>query len=170
MQVTNVGLENGIAEVKLAEMVTGDVSLRYLHRETREVLDEGNTRPEIIMQQLCTRKGQVRWITPPSASWTGRQSILTINIRNENVTEGRTTAMRPMWLLGHHSVSAFRLQMLKGKNMTDAAIWADHIVKWMLDTANGSSGFTDCGKSNKNWCQVNGAMVCANSTSLIIWQ
>lgn len=60
MQVTNVGLENGIAEVKLAEMVTGDVSLRYLHRETREVLDEGNTRPEIILQQLCTRKGQVR--------------------------------------------------------------------------------------------------------------
>ncbi|KAK9849807.1 hypothetical protein WJX84_004133, partial [Apatococcus fuscideae] len=58
-QVTNVGMENGIAEVKLAEMVTGDVNLRYLHRETREVLDEGNTRPEIILQQLCTRKGQV---------------------------------------------------------------------------------------------------------------
>ena len=60
MQVTNVGMENGIAEVKLAEMVTGDVNLRYLHRETREVLEEGNTRPEVILQQLCTRKGQVR--------------------------------------------------------------------------------------------------------------
>ena len=58
-QVTEVDDTGGVINVKLAEMVVGNLNLRYVDRKTGEVREEGATRPEVVLRQLATRPGQV---------------------------------------------------------------------------------------------------------------
>ena len=59
MQITDVDDSGGVINVRLAEMVVGNLNLRYVDRKTGEVREEGATRPEVILRQLATRPGQV---------------------------------------------------------------------------------------------------------------
>lgn len=59
MQVTHVEMDNEVAKVKVAEMRVGRMNLQYQDKKTGDIKDEGATRPEVIMRQLCTRPGQV---------------------------------------------------------------------------------------------------------------
>ena len=59
MQVTDVDDSSGVINVRLSEMVVGNLNLRYVDRKTSEVREEGATRPEVILRQLATRPGQV---------------------------------------------------------------------------------------------------------------
>lgn len=63
-QVTDVDDSSGVVNVRLAEMVVGNLNLRYVDRKTGEVREEGATRPDVILRQLATRPGQAR---PPSS-------------------------------------------------------------------------------------------------------
>jgi hypothetical protein len=63
-QVTEVDDSSGVIKIKLAEMVVGNLNLRYVDRKTGEVREEGATRPEVILRQLATRPGQVRPLKP----------------------------------------------------------------------------------------------------------
>ncbi|DBB13937.1 TPA: hypothetical protein ACH3X3_000916 [Trebouxia sp. C0006] len=58
-QVTHVEMDNEVAKVKVAEMLVGRMNLQYQDKKTGDIKDEGATRPEVIMRQLCTRSGQV---------------------------------------------------------------------------------------------------------------
>lgn len=49
---------SGVINVRLAEMVVGNLNLRYVDRKTGEVREEGATRPEVVLRQLSTRPGQ----------------------------------------------------------------------------------------------------------------
>jgi len=60
LQVTDVDDSSGVINVRLSEMVVGNLNLRYVDRKTSEVREEGATRPEVILRQLATRPGQVR--------------------------------------------------------------------------------------------------------------
>ena len=60
MQVTDVDDSSGVINVRLSEMVVGNLNLRFVDRKTSEVREEGATRPEVILRQLATRPGQVR--------------------------------------------------------------------------------------------------------------
>ena len=51
---------SGVINVRLAEMVVGNLNLRYVDRKTGEVREEGATRPEVVLRQLSTRPGQAR--------------------------------------------------------------------------------------------------------------
>ncbi|GAB2229299.1 hypothetical protein Droror1_Dr00023437 [Drosera rotundifolia] len=51
-------LSGGIIRLQVAEAEVNDISIRFLDRKTREPT-VGKTRPEIILRQLTTRKGQV---------------------------------------------------------------------------------------------------------------
>jgi hypothetical protein len=53
----------GVINVKLAEMVVGNLNLRYVDRKTGEVREEGATRPEVVLRQLATRPGQVSFLS-----------------------------------------------------------------------------------------------------------
>ena len=68
MQVTEVDDTGGVINVKLAEMVVGNLNLRYVDRKTGEVREEGATRPEVVLRQLATRPGQVRTLSLCCAS------------------------------------------------------------------------------------------------------
>lgn len=57
--MTEVDDTGGVINVKLAEMVVGNLNLRYVDRKTGEVREEGATRPEVVLRQLATRPGQV---------------------------------------------------------------------------------------------------------------
>ncbi|KAA6428034.1 MAG: Outer envelope of 80 kDa isoform 2, partial [Trebouxia sp. A1-2] len=58
-QVTHVEMDNEVAKVTVAEMVVGRMNLQYQDKKTGDIRDEGATKPEVIMRQLCTRSGQV---------------------------------------------------------------------------------------------------------------
>ncbi len=64
--MTEVDDTGGVINVKLAEMVVGNLNLRYVDRKTGEVREEGATRPEVVLRQLATRPGQV--CTPCNAA------------------------------------------------------------------------------------------------------
>lgn len=64
LQVTDVDNTSGVINVRLSEMVVGNLNLRFVDRKTSEVREEGATRPEVIIRQLATRPGQVRHCTP----------------------------------------------------------------------------------------------------------
>lgn len=52
-------MDNEVAKVTVAEMVVGRMNLQYQDKKTGDIRDEGATKPEVIMRQLCTRSGQV---------------------------------------------------------------------------------------------------------------
>ena len=58
--MTDVDDSSGVINVRLSEMVVGNLNLRFVDRKTSEVREEGATRPEVILRQLATRPGQVR--------------------------------------------------------------------------------------------------------------
>lgn len=58
-QVTDVSMEDGIVDLKVAEMEVNNVTLRFINKKTGESKEEGATRPEVIMRHLATRPGQV---------------------------------------------------------------------------------------------------------------
>ncbi len=60
VQVTDVDDSSGVINVRLSEMVVGNLNLRFVDRKTSEVREEGATRPEVVLRQLATRPGQVR--------------------------------------------------------------------------------------------------------------
>lgn len=59
LQVTDVDDSSGVINVRLSEMVVGNLNLRFVDRKTSEVREEGATRPEVVLRQLSTRPGQV---------------------------------------------------------------------------------------------------------------
>ena len=59
-QVTHVEMENEVAKLKMAEMQVRRMNLQYQDKKTGDIKDEGATKPEVIMRQLCTKPGQVR--------------------------------------------------------------------------------------------------------------
>lgn len=78
-QVTGVDMQDGVVDVRLAEMVVSGLALRYVDRKTGDTKEEGRTRPDVIMRQLTTRPGQAR---PVKASIN--------NLRLDVQLEGRT--------------------------------------------------------------------------------
>lgn len=52
---------SGVINVRLSEMVVGNLNLRFVDRKTSEVREEGATRPEVVLRQLSTRPGQVSY-------------------------------------------------------------------------------------------------------------
>ncbi len=73
LQVTDVDDASGVINVRLSEMVVGNLNLRFVDRKTSEVREEGATRPEVILRQLSTRPGQV-WAVWTAAMWICRRS------------------------------------------------------------------------------------------------
>lgn len=67
-QVTHVEMDNEVAKVKVAEMLVGRMNLQYQDKKTGDIKDEGATKPEVIMRQLCTRSGQVCSVSKYSVS------------------------------------------------------------------------------------------------------
>ena len=63
-------MDNEVAKVKVAEMLVGRMNLQYQDKKTGDIKDEGTTRPEVIMRQLCTRSGQVCSVSKHSVSYT----------------------------------------------------------------------------------------------------
>ncbi len=59
LQVVDVEMGGGVADLRLAEAVVTSVNLRYVDPKSAEVRDEGRTQPEVILRQLCTKPGQV---------------------------------------------------------------------------------------------------------------
>ena len=57
--MTHVEMDHEVAKVKVAEMLVGRMNLQYQDKKTGDIKDEGATKPEVIMRQLCTRSGQV---------------------------------------------------------------------------------------------------------------
>lgn len=68
--MTHVEMDNEVAKVKVAEMLVGRMNLQYQDKKTGDIKDEGATRPEVIMRQLCTRSGQVCSVSKHSVSYT----------------------------------------------------------------------------------------------------
>lgn len=52
-------MEDGVVEVRLAEATVERLQLRFQDAKTGESREEGTTRPEVILRQLCTTPGQV---------------------------------------------------------------------------------------------------------------
>ena len=57
-QVTHVEMEDDVVKLKMAEMLVGRMILKYQDKKTGDIKDEGKTKPEVIMRQLCTKPGQ----------------------------------------------------------------------------------------------------------------
>ena len=51
-------MEDDVVKLKMAEMLVGRMSLKYQDKKTGDIKDEGKTKPEVIMRQLCTKPGQ----------------------------------------------------------------------------------------------------------------
>lgn len=51
-------MEDDVVRLKMAEMLVGRMSLKYQDKKTGDIRDEGKTKPEVIMRQLCTKPGQ----------------------------------------------------------------------------------------------------------------
>ena len=58
-QVTHVEMDNEVAKVTMSEMHVNNVILKYQDKKSGDIKDEGVTKPEVIMRQLCTKPGQV---------------------------------------------------------------------------------------------------------------
>ena len=52
-------MEGDVVKLRMAEMLVGRMNLKYQDKKTGDIKDEGTTKPEVIMRQLCTRPGQV---------------------------------------------------------------------------------------------------------------
>ena len=59
-QVTGVEMQDDVVRLRMAEMLVGRMNLKYQDKKTGDIKDEGATKPEVIMRQLCTRPGQAR--------------------------------------------------------------------------------------------------------------
>lgn len=57
-QVTGVDMEDDVVRLRMAEMLVGRMNLKFQDKKTGDIKDEGATKPEVIMRQLCTRPGQ----------------------------------------------------------------------------------------------------------------
>lgn len=57
-QVVDVDMQEGIAQLKLAEAVVGKVNLKYLDGETGEPT-KGKTQSKVIMRQIATKPGAI---------------------------------------------------------------------------------------------------------------
>lgn len=68
-QVTHVEMDNEVATLKMAEMLVGRVNLKYQDKKTGDIKDEGATKPEVIMRQLCTKVGQVSFTSHSLSTW-----------------------------------------------------------------------------------------------------
>ncbi len=52
-------MQEGVVAIKLSEAIVQRLNLQFHNPKTGETKDEGNTRPEVILRQLCTAPGQV---------------------------------------------------------------------------------------------------------------
>lgn len=57
-QVTGVRMEGDVLNLRMAEMIVRSMDLKYQDKKTGDIKDEGATKPEVIMRQLCTKPGQ----------------------------------------------------------------------------------------------------------------
>lgn len=57
-QVSDVDMEQDVVRLKMSEMLVGRMNLKYHDKKTGDIRDEGATKPEVIMRQLCTKPGQ----------------------------------------------------------------------------------------------------------------
>lgn len=51
-------MQDDVVRLRMAEMLVGRMNLKYQDKKTGDIKDEGATKPEVIMRQLCTRPGQ----------------------------------------------------------------------------------------------------------------
>lgn len=51
-------MEDDVVRLRMAEMLVGRMNLKFQDKKTGDIKDEGATKPEVIMRQLCTRPGQ----------------------------------------------------------------------------------------------------------------
>ena len=56
-------MEQDVVRLKMSEMLVGRMNLKYHDKKTGDIRDEGATRPEVIMRQLCTKPGQARLLS-----------------------------------------------------------------------------------------------------------
>ncbi len=73
-------MDNEVAKVKVAEMLVGRMNLQYQDKKTGDIKDEGATKPEVIMRQLCTRSGQVCSVSKHLVSHMRRSAVSIISL------------------------------------------------------------------------------------------